>query len=72
MRREKNCGVVEGKVWVILLVFLRGVVGKTGFGCGVLVVSLWWIDGVSVVFRRVFLRAENYAILFDLFLGPRR
>jgi hypothetical protein len=41
--------------------------GRTGFGCGVLVVSLWWMDGANVVFRRVFFRGENYANFSDLF-----
>jgi hypothetical protein len=34
-----------------------------------LVVRLWWIDGASVVFRRVFFRAEKYAIFFGFFFG---
>jgi hypothetical protein len=41
--------------------FLRGFWEKGGFGCGVLLVWLWWIAGISVVFRRVFLGAEKYA-----------
>jgi hypothetical protein len=41
--------------------------GKTGFGCGLLVVSLWWMDGASVVFRGVFLRVESYAIFLIFF-----
>jgi hypothetical protein len=36
---------------------LRGFCEKGGFGCGVLLVWLWWIAGGSVVFRRVFLGA---------------
>jgi hypothetical protein len=65
MRREKNCRVVAGDGFAVLLVFLMGVLGKTGFGCGVLVVSLWWIAGGSVVIRRVFLGAERYASFFN-------
>jgi hypothetical protein len=68
MRREKKCALAVGEVLLILRVFLNGVVGKPGFGCGVLVVSLWWLDGGSVVFRRVFLRAENYATFLIYFL----
>jgi len=40
-----------------------------GVWCGVLVVSLWLIDGVSVVFRRVFLSAERYAISLGFNFG---
>jgi hypothetical protein len=61
--------VVAGDVLSGLLVFLKGVVGKMRFGCGVSVVSLWWVDGANVVFRRVFFRLENYANFSDLFLG---
>ncbi|MBB5327434.1 hypothetical protein HDF14_001039 [Edaphobacter lichenicola] len=52
-----------------LLVFLRGVWGNWCFGCGVLVVSLWWIDGANVVIRRVFFWGENYANFFGFILG---
>ncbi|MBB5340842.1 hypothetical protein [Tunturiibacter gelidoferens] len=68
MRREKKCGVVAGDGFAVLLVFLRGFWKKAGFGCGVLMVSLWWIAGGSVVFRRVFLGVERYASFSDLFL----
>jgi hypothetical protein len=69
MRREKSCGVVVGEVLVDLLVFLRGVWGNWCFGCGFLVVSLWWIDGANVVIRRVFFWGENYANFFGFILG---
>jgi hypothetical protein len=72
MMREKNCGVVVGEVLVDLLAFLRGLWVNWCFGCGVLVVSLWWMDGVNVVSRRVFFRSENYANFLDLFWGQRR
>jgi hypothetical protein len=41
MRSEKNCGLVAGEVFADLLGFLKGVLEKRVFLCGVLVVSLW-------------------------------
>ena len=64
--------MVWGEVLVGLLVFSRGLWGKWRFGRGVLVVSLWWIDGGSVVFRRVSFRSEKYANFFGFILGQRR
>ncbi len=51
IKREKNCGVVAGEVLVVLLVFLRGAVWKTGFWVwcfgGEFVVDGWCECGVS-------------------------
>ena len=69
MRREKKCGVVAGRFFADLLVFLVGVLEKAGVWCGVLLVSLWWIDGGSMVFRRVFLSAKKYANFFGFIFG---
>jgi len=41
MKSGKKCGVAAGEVFGDLLVFLKGVLGKRVFSCGVLVVSLW-------------------------------
>jgi hypothetical protein len=63
--------VAAGDGFAVLLVFLIGFQEKAGFGCGVLVVSLWWIAGGSVVFRCVFFGAERYANFFGfIFVLP--
>jgi hypothetical protein len=54
---------------MFLLVFFEGFQQKAGFGCGVLVVSLWWVAGERVVFRRAFARVERCAIFLDLFFA---
>ena len=41
MKSGKKCGVVAGEVFADLLMFLKGVLEKRVFWCGVLVVSLW-------------------------------
>ena len=61
--------MVVGEVLLDLLVFLKGVVGRMRFWVWCLVVSLWWIDGANMVFRRGFLRGRNYANFFGFILG---
>jgi hypothetical protein len=36
-----------GREQMVLLGFLRGVLGKAGFRCGDLLVSLWWIASLA-------------------------